>query len=67
MKRQTGKLIIILSGFAVVFALIIYGPGLFSSFSAAIQHPTQTPAYPTAAPTHPATPVSLQPPQLPLP
>ena len=30
-----------------------------TSFSAAIQHPTQTPAYPTAAPTHPATPVLI--------
>ena len=56
-NRQTGRLITILSGFAVVLVLIIYGPGLFSSFLAAIQPPTQTPAHSTAASTHPATPV----------
>jgi WD40 repeat protein len=55
MNRQNGKLITILSGFAVVLVLIIYGPGLFSSFLAAILTPKQTPAYPTAAPTQPAT------------
>ena len=56
-KRQNGRLITILSGIAVVLVLILYGPGLFSSFLAAILPRTQTPAHPTAAPTHPATPV----------